>query len=57
MYVNYSSMSERMKRKEDKEWKEKYGETRRSGNIKDKIFVIFDIYLEQSKKGKKTYGY
>ena len=37
--------------------REEYGETRRSGNIKDKIFVIFDIFLKQSKKEKKTHGY
>ena len=47
-----------MKRKENKEWKEKstvkYEEV---GNIEDKIFVIFEIYLKQSKKRKKTHDY
>ena len=30
--------------------REEYGETRRSENIKDKIFMVFEIYLKQSKK-------
>ena len=49
-------MLERMKRKENKNLKEKYGETQRSGNIEDKMFVIFGIFLKQSKK-KKTHNY
>jgi len=31
-----------------------YGEIRRSGNIEDKIFVVFEIYLKQSKKEKEN---
>ena len=27
------------------------------GNIEDKIFVVFDIFLKQSEKIKKTHGY
>ena len=34
--------------------REEYGETRRRGNIEDKIFVVFEIFLKQSKKRKKT---
>ena len=36
---------------------EEYGETRRSKNIEEMIFVIFDIFLKQNKKRKKTHGY
>jgi len=32
-----------MKRKEKKVEREKYGKTRRSGNIEEKIFVVFEI--------------
>jgi len=37
--------------------REEYGETRRSGNIEEKISMIFDIFLKQSKNRKKTHGY
>ena len=37
--------------------REEYGKTRRSGNIEDKIFVVLEIYLKQSKKRKKTHDY
>ena len=47
-------MFERMKRKENKEWKEnstvKHEEVK---NIEKMIFVIFDIFLKQSKKKRK----
>ena len=33
--------------------REDYGETQRSGNIEKNIFVIFEIYLKQSKKKRK----
>jgi len=47
-----------MKRKENKEWKEKSTMKHKEvGNIEKMVFVIFDIYLKQSKKRKKTYGY
>ena len=36
-----------------KEWKEKYGKIRRSGNIEDKMFVVFGIFLNQSEKERK----
>jgi len=26
-------------------------------NIEEKVFLVFDIFLQQSKKGKKTDGY
>ena len=45
------------KEKKQKVKREEYGETRRSGNIEDKIFVVFDILLKQSKKRKKIHGY
>jgi len=35
-----------MKRKQQKMKREEYGETRRSGNIEEKIFMIFDIFLK-----------
>ena len=57
MYVNGSSVFERMKRKENKEWKRSTVKHKEVGNIEDKIFVIFDIFLKQSKKIKKTHGY
>ena len=53
MCVNGSSMFERMKRKENKEWKEKYGENKDVGNIEKNVFVIFDIFLKQSEKERK----
>ena len=34
MHIKVSSMFERMKRKENKEWKEKYDETQRSGKYR-----------------------
>ena len=37
--------------------REEYSEIQRSGKHKDKIFVVFDIFLKQSKKIKKTHGY
>jgi len=36
--------------------REEYGETRRSGNIKKKIFVIFDSISKTKRKRKKTHG-
>ena len=36
-----------------KEWKEKYGENKEVGNIEKMIFVIFEIYLKQSKNVRK----
>ena len=58
MCVKVSSTFERMKRKQNKEWKEKSTvKHEEMGNIKEKIFVILEIYLKQSKKRKKTYGY
>ena len=42
-----------MKRKENKEQKEKYGETRRSGKHRRNGFVVFDIFLKQSKNIRK----
>ena len=49
-FKNVKKRKQRIKR-------EGYGETQRSENIKDKIFVIFEMYLKQSKKRKKTHGY
>ena len=46
-----------MKRKENKEWKEKYGENKEVGNIEKNIFVVFDIFLKQSEKERKPHGY
>ena len=47
-----------MKRKQNKKIeREEFGETRRSGNIEEKIILIFDIFLKQSKNKKKTHGY
>ena len=54
MCVKSSSMFERMKRKENKEWKEKYDETRRSGNIEDKMFVVFESISKTKWKDKKN---
>ena len=50
VYVKCSSMFERMKRKENKELKEKYGENKEVGRIEKNVFVVFDIFLKQSKK-------
>ena len=55
MYVKSSLMFERMKRKENKEWKEKYGENKEVGNIEKNIFVILFAYLEQSEKEKNPW--
>ena len=33
--------------------REEYGETRRSENIENNVFVVFEIYLKRSKKRKK----
>jgi len=46
-------MFERMKRKENKEWKEKYGETQRGRKHSRIVFVILFVYLKQSEKEKK----
>jgi len=46
MYVNGSSMFERMKRKVNKEWKREYGENKEVGNIEKNVFVIFGIFLK-----------
>jgi len=45
------------KKRKQKIKREEYGKTRRSGNIEEKIFLIFDIFLKQSKNKKKTHGY
>ena len=37
--------------------REEYGETQRSVKHRKMVFVVFDIILKQSKKGKKTHGY
>ena len=42
--------------KESKEKKE-YGENKEVGNIKKNVFVVFEIYLKQSKKIKKIHCY
>ena len=34
--------------------REEYGENKEVGNIKEKVFVIFVLFLKQSKKCKKT---
>ena len=50
-------MFQRMKRKENKEWKEKDTvKNKEVTNIEKNVFVIFGIFLKQSKKGKKTHG-
>ena len=46
-------MFERMKRKENKEWKEKCGETQRSGKQEKNIFVVFDFVSKKSEKERK----
>ena len=35
------------KEKKTKSRKRRVGKTRRSGNIEEKIFVVFEIYLKQ----------
>ena len=45
-----------LKEKKAKNEKRSTVEHEEVGNIKDKIFMIFDIFLKQSKKIKKTYG-
>ena len=50
-------MFERMKSKKIKERKEKYGENKEGRNIEKNVFVVFEIFLKQSKKIKKTNGY
>ena len=43
-----------MKRKENKEWKEKsMVKHEEVVNIEGMVFVIFDIFLKQSKNGRK----
>ena len=43
-----------MKRKENKEWKKKSTVKHEEvGNIEEMIFVIFDIFLKQSKNVRK----
>ena len=42
-----------MKRKQQKMKREEYGETRRSGNIEDKMFVVFGIFLKKSENERK----
>ena len=42
-----------MKRKQNKEWKEKYGENKEVKNIEEMVFVVFDIFLKQSEKERK----
>ena len=42
-----------LKEKRTKNEKEKYGETWRSGNIEDKMFVVFEIFLNQREKERK----
>ena len=37
--------------------REEYGENKKVGNIEKNVFVIFEIYLKQNKKRKKTHGY
>jgi len=37
--------------------REEYGKNKEMGNIEEKVFVIFEIYIKQSKKEKKTHGY
>jgi len=46
-------MFERKKTKKQKVKRAENGETRRSGNIEDKIFVIFEIYPKKRKKDRK----
>ena len=46
-------MFERIKRKENKEWKENYSENKEVGNIEKNVFVVFDIFLKQSEKERK----
>ena len=42
-----------MKTKQNKEWKEKDGENKEVRNIEKNVFVIFGIFLKQSKKETK----
>ena len=35
--------------------REEYGETRRSENIEDKMFVVFGIFLKQSEKEENSW--
>ena len=48
VYVNGSFMFQRMKREE-------YGENKEVGNIEKNVFVIFGIFLKQSKKEKNSW--
>ena len=45
-----------MKGKENKEWKEKYGENKEVGNIEEMIFEIFGYISKIKWKRKKTHG-
>ena len=40
-------------KKENKEWKEKYGENKEARNIEKNVFVVSDIFLKQSEKERK----
>ena len=42
-----------MKRKENNEWKEKYGENKKVRNIEKNVFVIFEVFLKQCGKERK----
>ena len=46
-------MFDKMKRKENKEWKEKYSENKEVKNIEDKILWFLFVYLKQSEKERK----
>ena len=44
-----------MKRKENKERKEKYGENKEAGNIEKNMFVIFGMFLNKVKKKENSW--
>ena len=46
-----------MKRKETKDEKRSTVKYKEVGNIEDKKFVVFEMFLKQSEKIKKTHGY
>ena len=52
--LKFFNVLKNQKKTKQKVEKKEYSKTRRSRNIEEKIFVIFEIYLKQSKNEKKN---